>query len=111
MKPAVAEITEELGAQPIPAMKLAVEGDTDMPARITSGMRWSLWMSLLALPCSYITNILLARIGPEALGTFGVLNVYIGLVFVVFFLGGCAVPMKFVPELDSHRRSSFLVSY
>src|SRR5260370_38093149 len=70
-------------------------------------MRWTLWLSLLALPFSYLTNFLLARIGPEALGTLGVLSVYIGVVFVVFFLGGSAVPMRFLTELDSDRRGSF----
>lgn len=85
--------------------------DCEITAPISSGIRWTLWLSLLALPFSYGTNILLARIGPEALGTFGVLNVYIGLVFVFFLVGGCAVPMKFLPELDTAHRSSFLASY
>lgn len=83
----------------------------ELPRRIATGMRWTLWLSLLTLPFNFATNFLLARIGPEALGTFGVLNVYIGFVFVFFFLGGCAVPMKFLPELDTDRRSSFLASY
>lgn len=78
---------------------------------IAAGVRWTLWLSILALPFSYATNVLLARIGPEALGTFGVLNVYMGIVFVFFFLGGCAVPMKFLPGMTPDRRSSFLASY
>jgi len=78
---------------------------------IAASIRWTLWLSLLALPCSYATNVLLARVGPEALGTFGVLNVYIGIVAGFFFLGGCAVPMKFLPEIQSTNRTSFLASY
>ena len=45
----------------------------NVPAPIGTGMRWTLWLSLLALPFGYATSFLLARIGPEALGAFGVL--------------------------------------
>ncbi len=111
MEPAGTELSEQLHTRPRTATDIAVGVSFEIPALISSGMRWTLWLSLLALPLSYVTNILLARIGPEALGTFGVLNVYIGLVFVFFFFGGCAVPMKFLPEMDASRRSSFLTSY
>jgi len=111
MKPAATESMELMLPQPVSGEESAADAHSEIPALISSSMRWTLWLSLVALPFSYGTNILLARIGPEALGTFGVLNVYIGLVFVFFFLGGCAVPMKFLPELDTSRRSSFLASY
>ena len=96
---------------PVAADSLAPKTPEPIPGRISSSIRWTLWLSLLALPFSYGTNILLARLGPEALGTFGVLNTYIGIVFVFFFLGGCAVPFRFLPALTPDKRSSFLASY
>lgn len=80
-------------------------------AQIASGMRWTVWLSAISLPFSYTTAILLARVSPEAIGTYGLLNVYIGIVLGLFYLGGDAVAIKFVPELEPQQRSSFLVTY
>ncbi len=78
--------------------------------RIVIGMRWAVWLSAVSLPFSYGTTILLARTSPEALGTYGLLNIYIGVVLGLFFLGGDPVVIKFFPELRSERLS-FLASY
>ena len=87
----------------------------NVPARlrgqILSGMRWTLWLSVLAAPFGYGTNILLARVSPEALGTYGLLMVYISLVFCWFYVGGDAVIIKYVPILESSQRLGFLLSY
>jgi O-antigen/teichoic acid export membrane protein len=79
--------------------------------RIVSGMRWTAWISLLGAPFGYAATILLARTSPEAIGTFGLLTVYIGIVLSLFYLGGDAVAIKFVPELDGEKRLCFLASY
>ncbi|MGA9883693.1 MAG: hypothetical protein WBQ34_08240 [Candidatus Acidiferrales bacterium] len=79
--------------------------------RIISGMRWTVWLSVLAVPFSYGTTIILARTSPEAVGTYGLLGVYIGLNLGIFYLGGDAVAIKFIPELEPEKRPSFLVSY
>ena len=82
-----------------------------MRDRIVSGMRWTVWLSAISLPFSYATTILLARISPEAIATYGLLMVYIGVVLGLFYLGGDAVAIKFIPELKPENRSSFLISY
>ncbi len=79
--------------------------------RIISGMRWTVWLSVLAIPFSYGTTVILARTSPEAVGTWGLLGVYIGLSLGIFYLGGDAVAIKFVPELEPDKRLSFLTSY
>ncbi len=79
--------------------------------KIISGMRWTLWLSILAAPFGYGTNILLARVSPEALGTYGLLMVYIALVSCWFYLGGDAVVIKYVPTLNPSERLGFLLSY
>ena len=79
--------------------------------QIVSGMRWTVWLSAVSIPFSYGTTVLLARTSPEAIGTYGLLSVYIGAVLGLFYLGGDAVAIKFIPELDPEHRLSFLVSY
>ncbi|MFZ0420460.1 MAG: hypothetical protein WAM04_20320 [Candidatus Sulfotelmatobacter sp.] len=74
-------------------------------------MRWTFWLSAIGVPFSYGITIVLARAGTEVIGTFGLLMVYIGLVASLFYLGGDSVIIKFVPELNTEQRLSFLVSY
>jgi O-antigen/teichoic acid export membrane protein len=76
-----------------------------------SGMRWTLWLSALSAPCGYITTVLLARVGPAAVGTYGLLSLYIGLTSIFLFFGGNGVVIKFLPELPAERRLAFLISY
>jgi O-antigen/teichoic acid export membrane protein len=83
----------------------------ELRTRIVSGMRWTVWLSILAVPFSFGTNVILARTGPEAIGTYGLLAVYIGLVAAFFYLGGDPVIIKFIPEMEPEKRLSFLVSY
>lgn len=74
-------------------------------------MRWTVWFSAISIPFSYGTAILLARTSPEAIGTYGLLSVYIGVVLGLFYLGGDAVAIRFIPALDPEKRLSFLTSY
>jgi len=74
-------------------------------------MRWTVWLSLLAAPFSYCTSVLLARAGPEVIGTFGILSVYLAFGTAFLYLGGDTVTIKFIPELASRDRLSFLFSY
>lgn len=79
--------------------------------QMVAGMRWTLWLSVFLAPCGYITTVLLARIGPQVVGTYGILTLYIGLTSVFLFFGGNGVAIKFVPELPQDKRLSFLLSY
>jgi O-antigen/teichoic acid export membrane protein len=79
--------------------------------RIVSGMRWTVWLSVLATPFGYGTTVLLARVGPEVLGMYGLLMVYIGVVSSLLYFGGDAVAIQFVPGLQVDKRLPFLASY
>jgi O-antigen/teichoic acid export membrane protein len=83
----------------------------ELRERIVSGMRWMLWLSVLSVPFSYGISVVLARIGPEALGTYGLLGVYIGLVATLFYFGGNSAVIKFIPELTPEERVSFFLTY
>jgi O-antigen/teichoic acid export membrane protein len=103
--------TEAVTSTPPSDAALLQVGSSELRHSIVSGMRWTLWLSVLSIPFSYGTKVLLARIGPEALGAFGVLTVYIGVVAVFFYLGGNAVIIRFLPAIAPEKRASFLASY
>ncbi len=102
------ESMAELPTAPVVALSGA---SPEMRRSIVSGMRWTFWLSALSVPFSFGTSIILARVAPEVIGTFGLLQIYIGVVSVFFFLGGNAVLIKFIPELDRDGRVSFFLSY
>ncbi len=79
--------------------------------RVLSGMRWSLWLSALAVPFSAVTNLLLARVGPETIGVYGLLSVYIGMITAFVYFGGDTVIVHFIPECRREECTSFLLSY
>ena len=79
--------------------------------KMVAGMRWTLWLSLVSAPCGYITTVLLARVGPDVVGTYGLLSLYIALTSVFLFFGGNGVVIKFLPELAPEERLSFFLSY
>jgi len=99
-------------AEPTTAPReLLSSASPEMRRSIVSGMRWTFWLSALSVPFSFGTSIILARVGPEVIGTFGLLQIYIGVVSVFFFIGGNAVLIKFIPGLDANGRISFFISY
>jgi O-antigen/teichoic acid export membrane protein len=76
-----------------------------------SGMRWTLWLSILSAPCGYITTVLLARVDPAVVGTYGLVSLYIALTSIFLFFGGNGVAIKFLPEVPAEKRLAFLISY
>jgi O-antigen/teichoic acid export membrane protein len=84
---------------------------SDLRVRIFAGIRWAVWLTALSTPFSYGITVILARTGPEALGTYGTLAVYLGAVTSFLYLGGDNVVIRFLPELSAARRASFLLSY
>jgi len=97
--------------QPVAVSGTLLSSPCELRTRIFVGMRWTVWLSIVALPFSLGTNVVLARIGPEAIGTFGLLAVYISIVAAFLYLGGDSVIIKFMPEIAPERRLPFLLSY
>jgi O-antigen/teichoic acid export membrane protein len=79
--------------------------------RILAGLRWTVWLSAITVPFSIAINFLLARVGPETLGVYGLLSVYISLTSAFLYFGGDTVVMRFIPECRPEDRASFLLSY
>jgi O-antigen/teichoic acid export membrane protein len=78
---------------------------------MVSGMRWTLWLSVLSAPCGYITTVLLARVDPAVIGTYGLMSLYVGFTSIFLFFGGNGVAIKFLPEVPAEKRLAFLISY
>jgi len=74
-------------------------------------MRWTVWLSAIAVPFSVAINLLLARVGPVTLGVYGLLSIYIALTSSFLYFGGDTVVMRFIPEYSREDCASFLVSY
>lgn len=83
----------------------------DVRARTVAGVRWVLLLNLLTLPLSFATNLLLARMGPSAIGYYGAIQLFIGGFQTFFVLGGNAVFTRLVPGLRRGDRISFLLTY
>src|SRR5579875_800838 len=95
----------------ISRVELLADASAEMRRSIVSGMRWTFWLSALTVPFSFATSIILARVSPEVIGTYGLLQIYIAAVAVFLFLGGNAVLKKNIPELTTENRVSFFASY
>ncbi|MCK4731137.1 MAG: oligosaccharide flippase family protein [Methanophagales archaeon] len=76
-----------------------------------SGAKWTVILSILAMPLGYIVNIILGRISPEALGIYGLLNIFIVSITTFILFGGGIVIIKYLPEIDKDKKVSFLLSY
>ncbi|HXW54779.1 MAG TPA: hypothetical protein VEJ67_03450 [Candidatus Cybelea sp.] len=76
-----------------------------------SGMRWTLWLSIFSAPCGYITTVLLARVDPAVIGTYGLVSLYVSYTSIFLFFGGNGVIIKFLPELQAEKRLPFFISY
>lgn len=83
----------------------------ELRAPILRGLRWTLWLSAVAMPLGYATRLMLARTGPQVIGAFGLLMIYIRLVSTFLLLGGNAVLIQFLPQLAPRQRRDFLLRY
>jgi O-antigen/teichoic acid export membrane protein len=82
-----------------------------LQSRIVSGIRWTIWGTAVTAPLTYCVSMLLARVGPEVVGVYGLTGIYSWFASTFLFLGGGAVVMKFTPQLAKEKRLSFLACY
>ena len=75
------------------------------------GAKWTVILSIIALPLSYITSIILGRVSGDTLGIFALLNVFITFVTTFIILGGSNVIIKYLPNLEQENKFLFLKSY
>lgn len=79
--------------------------------RAREGVRWILWITVVAAPMAFLTNTLLARLSPLALGYYGAVVLFSATFQTVGILGGPKLFTRFVPVLARRDRVPFLLSY
>ena len=79
--------------------------------RSIPGIKWTTILTLLSMPAAYLMQILLARVTPEALGTYSVLTLYLSILFTFAFFGGSSVLSNFLPKIEEKRKLEFILSY
>jgi O-antigen/teichoic acid export membrane protein len=88
---------------------------TDVAGRVRrraiAGVRGSLALTLATLPLSFLTNVVLGRVSPQALGYYSAIQIFIGSYYTFLVFGGIYVFTRFVPAIPRRDRLSFFLSY
>lgn len=84
---------------------------TEIKNKSMVGAKWTIILSTLAIPLSYMTNIVIGRISNEALGIYAFINIFISFVITFVLIGGNNVIVKFLPELKNKEKNHFLLNY
>jgi O-antigen/teichoic acid export membrane protein len=79
--------------------------------RIDYGIRVTFFLSIITIPISYLTQVLLARTSVEAVGIFGAIVIWATFAQSFYYIGGNAVLIKFLPEIPNEAQLQFLISY
>ncbi len=79
--------------------------------RIARNIAGSFIISVATIPFGYLITLILARVSPEAVGTYSLLGIYLGVISSVLYFGGGTVTIHFMAELSRGKRLPFFVSY
>jgi O-antigen/teichoic acid export membrane protein len=79
--------------------------------RLARAIGGSFLLAVATLPFGYLTSLILARVGPDAVGIYSFLSIYLAMVSGVLYLGGGTVTIRFVTELARDRQRPFFFSY
>lgn len=75
------------------------------------GIKWAVFLSFLVAPLSYGINILLGKISPQVLGTYGLLVLFSSLVPTFLLFGGSQVIVRFLSTIHARKKLGFVTSY
>lgn len=76
------------------------------------GIKWSLIVGILYLPCLYILQLVLGKVSPETIGVYSAIQVFSQMVIVFVFLGGPQIFANFLPRMESdEKKLGFLLVY
>ncbi|RPJ53509.1 MAG: hypothetical protein EHM23_30830 [Acidobacteria bacterium] len=75
------------------------------------GTGWYLAIALAMIPVSYLTQVLLGRMGPVALAYYALVFLAREFITNVFMLGENQTIVRFLPAIPANQRPGFLVRY
>lgn len=90
---------------------MATTVHSTMMRQIDHGIRVTFLLSVLAVPVSYLTQVVLARTSHEAVGLFAGVLLWAGFVQCFYYFGGNPVLIRYLPIVPAPQRPSFLLSY
>lgn len=73
----------------------------EVKARSIRGAKWLLVTNIIGGPASYFISLLLGKTGPEALGSYALVQVFMGVITTFVVFGGRAVLSNFVPKVPT----------
>jgi O-antigen/teichoic acid export membrane protein len=86
------------------------QGD-EILTRTFNGAKWMLYLSASALVAGFCTNVMLGRLGAEALGLYSALMLIVSLVQTFFVFGAANVFVNYLPNLSPQKKPQFIFSY
>lgn len=89
----------------------APESPEVLLGRSVTGARWTLLLGAVGIPVVYATNVILGRIGPDALGSYSFIILFHLLVLTFLTPGGEQALVRFLPMLPGERRLPLLITY
>jgi O-antigen/teichoic acid export membrane protein len=95
-----------------PAMTDAGANERDeLIKKSISGTKWIMVAILIGVPLGAVTQIVMGRISPTALGTYSLMTVLVQAIQTFFLFGGANVIVNFIPRASAKEKSQLLVSY
>ena len=83
----------------------------DIKKKSIAGAKYTVLLTLLTIPLTYGVNIILGRISPEALGTYGLVLIFIAVITTFILFAGNTLVVKKLPEIEDNKKLSFLLTY
>ncbi len=79
--------------------------------RSVAGARWTLLLGAFSLPLTYMTSVLLGRVGPDALGAYSLIIIF-QLACLTFLMPGADQGLvRYLPRLTAAEKGRLLTSY
>lgn len=86
--------------------------NTELKRRSVKGAKWLILTNLFGMPAAYAIVFFLGRTGPEALGAYGLAQIFIGVVTTFALFGGTSTLRNYLPKvIGPDKRGHFLYSY
>ena len=104
------DVTANSKAQP--REDLSATGETKaLIEKSIVGTQWIIVAILIGVPLGFVTQIVMGRLGPDALGTYSLMLVLVQAVQTFFLFGGANVIVNFIPRATAKEKSALLLSY
>ncbi len=75
------------------------------------GTQWIMVAIIIGVPLGFLTNVIVAHLGPAALGTYALVIIIVTAIQTFFLFGGVNVLVNFIPRATAREKSAFLMSY